>query len=68
MVRVQICWCDLGGKWSVFFLKFLKKILFICLFERERESMKGGAEEEGETDSLWSREPDMGLDPRILSS
>ena len=28
----------------------------------------GGAEEEGEADSLLSREPDLGLDPRTLKS
>ena len=32
--------------------------------EKEKESIKG----EGEADSLLSREPDLGLDPRILRS
>ena len=30
--------------------------------------MEGGAEGEGEADSLLSREPDVGLDPRSLRS
>jgi len=44
----------------------LERILFIYLTGREilRESMVG----EGETGSLPSREPDMGLDPRTLES
>ena len=29
---------------------------------------EGGAEREGEADSLLSREPDVGLDPRTLGS
>ena len=37
---------------------------------RERERMSGqvGAEGEGEADSLLSREPNVGLDPRTLRS
>ena len=38
--------------------------LNIYLFERERVH----TEAEGETDSLLSREPDVGLDPRSLGS
>ena len=48
------------------------KILFIYLIERERQRERerervqagGGAEEQGEADSLLSREHDAGLDPR----
>ena len=29
---------------------------------------QGEAEAEGEVDSPWSREPDLGLDPRPLNS
>ena len=44
------------------------KILFIL--ERERESMSSGegTEREEEADSLLSREPDLGLNPRIPRS
>jgi len=35
---------------------------------RERAQAGGAAEAEGEADSLQSREPDMGLDPRTLGS
>ena len=51
---------------TFFFLRFY------YLFEREkaRESMgrggQGWAEGEGEAESLLSREPDSGLDPRTL--
>ena len=39
------------------------------LFEREREYMQGGgAEGEGEADSLLSRELDMGLNLRTRGS
>ena len=44
-------------------------VLFIYL--RERVCMRtswGRAEGEGEADSLQSREPDTGLDPRTLRS
>ena len=36
-----------------------------CLFikEREKTQTEGGAEGEGEADSLLRREPDVGLDP-----
>ena len=50
-------------------------ILFICERERvqsKRESIsggvQGGAEGEGEADSLLNREPVGGLDPRTLGS
>ena len=45
---------------------FFFKILFIYL--REREHKQGWEEKgaEGEADSPLSREPDEGLDPRIL--
>jgi len=39
--------------------------------ERERSEHKlgeGGPEGEGETEAPLSREPDVGLDPRILGS
>uniref|UniRef100_A0A7N5K9F0 Forkhead box R1 n=1 Tax=Ailuropoda melanoleuca TaxID=9646 RepID=A0A7N5K9F0_AILME len=45
---------------------FFLKILFIYL--REREGAQAGGAAEGETDSLLSREPDVGLDPRTLGS
>jgi len=41
--------------------------LLLTLFEREHTS-GGGAEREGEADSLLSREPDTGLEPRTLGS
>ena len=44
------------------FLSFFFKSLFIYLIKREQEQ-GGGAEGEGEADSLMSRDPDMGLDP-----
>ena len=51
-------------------LFFLKG--FIYLFERkcvrERDPKQGERAEEGEADSLLSREPDVGLDPRTLGS
>ena len=34
--------------------------IFICLFGGEKVQAGGGAEGEGEADSLLSREPDMG--------
>ena len=40
---------------------FFKDFIYL---RRERESTEG----EGEADSLLSREPDMGLDPRTLRS
>ena len=46
-------------KCSFFLLRFY-------LFIRERDSMS--EEGEGEADSLLSREPDTGLDPRIPGS
>ena len=59
--------CATQGSLFIFFKKD-----FIYLFEREREresmSREGGAEREGEADSLLSREPDVGLDPRTLGS
>jgi len=33
-----------------------------------REGTQAGGVEEGEAGFLWSREPDAGLDPRILGS
>ena len=36
--------------------------------EREREQSTAGGGGEGEADSLLSREPDVGLDPRTLGS
>jgi len=44
---------------------YLSKKLKI-LFQRERAREGGGSEEEA--DSLLSREPDAGLDPRTLGS
>ena len=38
------------------------------IYLREQERVQRGAEEEGEPDSLLSREPDEGLNPRILRS
>jgi len=50
-----------GSQYSFFFLRFY-------LFERERERLREqvGGGSEGEADSLQSREPDAGLDPRTL--
>ena len=43
--------------------------MFICLKEREgAQAAGGGAEREGEAGSPLSREPDVGLNPRILGS
>ena len=42
-----------------FFLRFYS---FICEREREREQEQGGGQ--GEADSLLSREPILGLNPR----
>ena len=39
-----------------------------CARVREREYVWGGAEAEGEADSLLSRDSNMGLDPRTLGS
>ena len=49
------------------------KILFIYLFVRERERVlcpykQGEQQAEGEADSLLSKEPDAGLNPRTLGS
>ena len=52
------------------FVFFFKKKRFY-LFEREREREQeqgGGAEEEGEAGSSLNREPNVGLDSRILGS
>ena len=51
------------GKVSHFFKKD-----FMYLFEREKERSQAGGEREGEVDSLLSREPDAGYDPRTLGS
>ena len=51
--------CFLVG-FSFIFLSFFKD--FIYSFIRDR------AETEGETGSPWSREPDVGLNPRTLGS
>ena len=52
---------DVGMTRHIFFKRF-------CLFEREKEHkwQEGVAEGEREADSLLSREPDMGLEPRTL--
>ena len=49
---------------------FLRFHLFICQRERERESERAQADRvaEGEAGSLRSKEPDVGLDPRMLRS
>ena len=50
-----------GGSISIFILfYFLKDFLYL----RERAGKGRGVEGEGEADSLLSREPDAGLDPR----
>ena len=51
---------------DLFFCLFVLKILFIYLRKKER-AQSGGAAEEGEAGSL-SREPNMGIHPRILGS
>lgn len=47
---------------------FLKKILFICLREKEQEQGEGQREmkRESQADRLPSMEPDVKLDPTIL--
>ena len=47
------------------FSLFLKKD-FAYLLEKNREHEQGRAEEEREADSLLSRQPNVGLNPRIL--
>jgi len=50
---------------------FIYVFIYLCiyLFKREREYKPGReAEREGEADSLLSREPNAGLNPRILGS
>ena len=49
-------------------MDFFLKILFIYLRERA-STLKtgGGAEPRGEAGSPLSREPDVGLDPRIMT-
>ena len=46
---------------------FNRKILFI-IYLRESPRKQGGAVEEGEGDTLVSREPDVELDPRTPGS
>ena len=46
---------------------FLKRF-YLFKRERMRENTSGREEVEGEADSLLSREPDVGLDPRTLGS
>ena len=55
------------GKLDNFPKKYIFKD-FIYLYERERQRMEGGTEEEGQADSQLSVEPDKGLDPRTLRS
>ena len=48
---------------------FFLRILFTYLTERERAQAGGvQAEGEGEAGSVQSRDPDVGLHPRILGS
>ena len=48
---------------------FFLRLYLIYLLERVRERMNGGGPEgDGEADSLLSREPDVGLDPRTPGS
>ena len=51
-----------------FFLFCFFKILFMYLRERKKQQSRGWAEGEGEADSLLSREPDSGLNPKTLGS
>ena len=57
---------DLVNSFFFFFLK----ILFIYLTERDpvREGTQAGGAGEGEAGFPLSREPDVGLNPRTLSS
>ena len=50
----------------IFLLLFFKR--FYLFIERERAQAWGEVEGEGEADSLLSREPDTGLDPRTPGS
>ena len=51
-------------------LLFFFKILFIYLFDRDRQPARGGTGRVGEEEagSHQSREPDVGLSPRALGS
>ena len=54
---------------TVFHNKLFLKRFNLLIWEKEKKhECKGGAEGEGETDSLLSREPHAGFDPRILES
>lgn len=55
--------------WSVSYLTiFFLKILFVRerASESEHRQTEWKAESEGEAGSLWSKEPNIGLDPRTL--
>ena len=59
---------------SLFFFIFFKGFIYVFKTEREkvreqvRVQAEGAAEEETEADSLLSREPNAGINPRTLSS
>ena len=53
---------------DMLFAPSLFKKYFVYLFDTERAQVGGGAEGEGEAGSPLSREPHMGLNPRILGS
>ena len=61
-------------KISLFYL-FLKDFIYLSIYllfdrlrKRERKQGEWRAEKEGEADSLLSRKPDVGLDPRAPGS
>ena len=53
------------NKWEASFSLLFKRFY---LFNRERTQAGGDAEGEGEADSPLSREPDAGLNLRVLGS
>ena len=47
---------------------FLKKIIYLFMWQRDHKQGEWQAEVEGEADSLLNRKPDAGLNPRTLGS
>ena len=67
-LHVLLSVCGMSSP-AFFIFNFLKGYLFTGERKRESMSREGGlAEGEGETDSLLSQEPDLGLNPRTLES
>ena len=53
---------------TYFFFYFFKDFIYLSERERERERAQADRVAEREAGSLWSKEPDVGLDPRTLGS